>query len=326
MLKGFKDLDGCWIPLEDVSSKGNWGWMKPFASSMAKHELKQREHKGDFRVSGLGPTRIHCLEKQHGYYVDLTSRMALWKGSMLHDALSMETNGDLVETPVAAKIHNAVLTGTPDRFNPETGHLVDYKFTKCYAFNRLEKEVEESKTVDQHHEYVRQLWTYRYLLEQNKYHVKKMSLIIDMADWSATSWKSQPEKCLMELEIPFPDDAKFEKWLFDKIEEFILYKTEHNRALPMCSDDDRWKNSKGNFLRCEHYCDVQPFCKAIAEEDKFEWEKGYMACVNVLSPPSKGAVSEILSQKFSIDDPAELQFRHQWIEIFQHFKNRRIEK
>jgi len=308
MLKGFIDNNARRIPLDRIR-EGNFGYMKEVVMSMAAKEIEWRNQPGDVHVTELvRPIRVTILDRRYGYYLDPMSMVDLWEGNVAHAELSRH-NGELREHTIMKNIHGANVVGKIDIYNE--GVLRDFKWTKIFTYKKCVENIRDNNS-----EYHWQINIYRWLLEQEGYEVKAQQLILRLKDWSATTWRStDPPAPIMKVDVPFAEDV--EKYLFDRVEAYLLFKGQTDDALPMCSDTQRYgRDKEGNWKRCKFYCNVHPFCEAIANNEQFNWQKGYDACKKQAEN-----IDGILLQNFNVDDASTLPFRFQWLEVFSWLKN-----
>ena len=309
MILGFIDNTGRRLPFDRIN-EGDFGYMKEIVSSMAEKEIAWRNQPGDIHVTELTrPLRMTLLDRRYGYYLDPMGMVDLWEGNVAHAELARH-NGELREHAMMKTIHGANVIGRIDSYN--LAIVKDLKWTKIFTWKMCEADIRKNQP-----EYFWQINIYRWLLQQEGYEVKEQQLIMRLKDWSATSWRNtDPPAPIMKVDVPFAEDV--EKYLFDRAEAYLLFKSQPDDALPMCSDDERYgKDKEGNWKRCKNYCSVQPFCEAIAMNEQFDWENGYNACKHLVGKK----LDEILFQIFHISDPSKMPFRFQWLEVFEWLKN-----
>ena len=308
-LLGFIDDTGCRLPFDRVD-KGNWGFKREVVLSMAAKEIANRGYLGDIRVSELvRPVRTILLQKRHGYYLKPDDVVDMWEGSCLHADIAKH-NGELQEHTLTATVHGATLSGTVDSYRD--GVLKDFKSTKVFTYKMCDEGCKKNNP-----EYYYQVNSYSWLLRQAGYEVKAQQLVMYLKDWSASSWKdNMPMSPLVAVDVPF--DENIEQWIFDKVEEYLLFKPQPDEALPMCPESERYgKDKDGNYKRCKYYCNVQPFCTAITSHEQFGWRNGYEACKKQADD-----LDILLQNVFNVTDPAELKFRFQWQEVWEYIKRR----
>lgn len=314
MLIGFIDDDDCRVPFDKVATRGRWGFKREIVLSMAEKEIAGRDYPGDIRVSELvRPVRTMLLQKRHGYYLRPDDVVDMWCGTVLHADIAKH-NGELQEHTLIAQVHGATLSGTVDSYRD--GVLKDFKSTKSWTYIMAQKDCKKNTP-----EYYYQSNCYSWLLRQHGYKVDKQMLVMYLKDWSASSWKdTMPESPLVAVDVPFEENI--EQWVFDKVEGYLVSKGQPTDALPMCSETERYgKDKDGSYKRCKYYCDVQPFCAAIASHEQFEWAKGYEMCAKLWETKSNEiSFDSMLQHQFGVDNASMLKFRFQWQEIWLWIK------
>lgn len=219
----------------------------------------------DMSVTGLlQPPRKVELERQHAEDVEEDAIDRIWSvlGSATH--AMVERAQDHIPNPhqwlfehrVTTEIAGWKISGQADWFDTVSGTIFDLKVTSAWS-------VVYEKT-----EYLDQLNCYAHLMRADGYDVKAVANVLILRDWVKSKAGSgrYPEAQVVVKDQKLWDPAKAASFMIERVQ---LHQNAR-KALPECSDDDRWrgwdKQAKVEvFRRCgtgnnDGYCNAYPFC------------------------------------------------------------------
>lgn len=216
----------------------------------------------------IGAPRITVLRNQFKKEIteteDLSDRFWSLMGSNIHKILEHAvTDNSVVEERIFLETHGVTVSGQIDVQEHSDGvvDLIDWKFTNVYAVSRPKPEWEA------------QLNLYAYLIQKVKgLKVEKASVCAIIRDWRKTDSlrrSGYPVAPIVMVDIPLWSFTMQEKFFEDRLTTLLHSYAMHSlgEELPECSDEDRWLRD-GVYIRCQHYCDVAPYCSQWRDHDK----------------------------------------------------------
>ena len=186
----------------------------------------------------IAPTRIAVLSGRHDDEIIKDVSEDIWKlfGQSIHYILSRQKpEGKLIEERIKIQFKDYVVSGKPDNFDIESGHLQDYKVTSVWTY------IYGSK--DGRKEWEDQLNLYAWLLRSAGRVVKQVSITALLRDWSqrdASKSSSYPQIPLQTLEMPLWSFQEQEKYIEDKIKLFEQNMPFPDNDLALCTPNERW--------------------------------------------------------------------------------------
>ncbi len=204
---------------------------EPLVSAIKKDPYTRA---GNISVTDLiKAPQIRYLERKHQdeITVDVSDEIYLLLGSAVHEILSRAGDDNAIhEKRLSVKVHGWEVTGITDRYEPESGTLIDAKVTSVYSFLLGEKP-----------EWTAQLNCYAALWRTHGYKVKGLRILAILRDWTkrrALSESDYPAVPALMKDIPL--------WSQEKAVQYIKQRVSlHQRAekwaeYPDCTDEDRW--------------------------------------------------------------------------------------
>ena len=217
----------------------------------------------DFSVTGLiGPPQIARLREEHEDKLSTDVSDEIWKllGSGVHNILERHADG-VAEKRYYADF-NVLADDNTDWTNGlgikpctvrisgavdvvDDGHVSDYKVTSAYTVKKGLKP-----------EWEAQLNLYAWLLEENGIEPKSLSIVAICRDHQKrqAGKNGYPNISVVTLPVPMWGAERRERFLDQRVRLHTSDKT-----VP-CTDEERWLNSSGTYVRCEGWCDVSEFC------------------------------------------------------------------
>jgi len=259
----------------------------------------QYESSGDISVTGLiSPPQIFQLKERHEHDIERDARDMFWAffGTMGHSI--MEKREGLREERVGAMTRDWVVTGTPDLVQ---GHkIVDYKVTSVWAVVfGLKPEWEQQLNA--------YAWLQRmHGAEINKLSV--IAIMRDWQRNNAKQ-HDYPSSPVVEMVVPVWESDVAARFVRERVSFHQKAEKLYDHELPLCTAAERWERPttyavtkkgrktalrvletydlatewinatgkgdgietrQGRSIRCEDYCDVQPFCH--------QYDKGIWFC------------------------------------------------
>ena len=216
----------------------------------------------DFSATSLAnPSRAEALIEMHfdEIEIDVSSRVAAIIGQGSHHiAERAAREGDLCEERLFALFEvdgvTYKISGQIDLYEPDAGHLLDWKTTKAYAFS---KKAGSGKKP----EWIEQLNICAELLRRNGHYPKKLSIIALLKDWDrfTAGTASMPASEVLSVELPMWDEEK----TIHHIETRIRSHVSAREILPECNPKETWG---GN--RCGNWCDASGVCEQFQQSKK----------------------------------------------------------
>jgi hypothetical protein len=253
--------------------------------------------KSDVTVTQLVvPPRIAILRQKYAKQIveDVADGFFRMLGTCIHKILEEKDTEAIVEKRLYSpeRLQGLILSGQLDRYDPKTNTIQDYKFTTCYSAMNGAKV-----------EWIGQLNILAFLARENGLQVDNLELILLLRDFSkskAEKNSNYPQTPVIRIPVEVFSEEKIEWYLLSRLQEFVSARNH----LPLCSDEDRWKQPdsfavykpegkralkvfdtreeadsfiessekelviqerKGNYIRCESYCQVSKFCNQWRE-------------------------------------------------------------
>jgi len=218
--------------------------------------------------------------------VDVSERVWALLGQAVHTILEragLKEQGMVVEERLYATVNGWQVSGQVDRMHCDLGKLSDYKVTTVYKKNGSDG-------------WTRQLNVLRWLAHQNGHEINQLEVIGIFRDWRKTEAERNPDypqAAIMAIPVPL--------WSLEEAEDYITERVYLHQAASrgeevLCTDEERWfsgnthalmntggkralkvspdrsalpeptegqyvEERKGEYKRCEHYCDVRAFCQ-----------------------------------------------------------------
>lgn len=240
---------------------------------------------GDISVTKLiDSPQKRVLAKQYREVVveDVSERVWSLMGQAVHTVLERANTVAVVEERLFAEIGGWTLSGQFDRVHLEHGVLQDWKVCSTYKAGGDES-------------WTRQLNVLKWLAFVNGIEVKSLQVVAIFRDWKkseAMRKEDYPQQAVKVIDIPV--------WTQEQVVAYIEERISLHRAAdggdPVeCSEEDRWYSGTSYALmkvggkrairvssvreelgdpgpgqeivvrpgvnrRCEHYCEVAPFC------------------------------------------------------------------
>jgi hypothetical protein len=210
----------------------------------------------------IQPVRIQILKRTHRDEIVEDYADLLWamEGTALHSWIARANSMDDQWFNMRLECYyfrNWKLSGELDEYDPVSKTIRDFKRTSAWSVIRGKDE------------WAAQLNIYAWLMERchpTLYATKVEHLEVHAMcrDWSEhnTKVKGYPQSQHVTIEIPMWGYEATEAFIEDRIsalEAGIL-------ALPLCTDEERWKSGK-IYKRCAKYCAVRDFCTQFKESE-----------------------------------------------------------
>ena len=243
---------------------------------------------GDVSATKLidAPQIAHLSRTHHDQLVvDVSERVWSLLGQAVHTVLEragLRAEGMIAEQRLFADVMGWKVSGQFDVLHLESEKISDYKVTTVYKAKGSDK-------------WNQQLNVLRWLAHQNGYIVEQLEIIAIFRDWRKTEAERNPDyprAAIQALEVPV--------WTLEEAQEYIEERVALHQAARAgkrvdCTDEERWHSGnkwaitkpgasralrvldaepdaasvpagyvveqrKGEYKRCQHYCDVAPFC------------------------------------------------------------------
>jgi len=253
--------------------------------------------KGDADISVtelIRPTRQYILMQEYADRIEkkASDMIKMLKGSALDHIIEMGADDDyIVKTRHIKEMCGWKISGEFDAFEIPTKTLYDWKEVNVWEYvfgTKLDK--------------VLQLNIYAWLFSE-MYRIEKLKLGFVYSNWErkkAVTTQGYPQKEILTQEVEFYSVEQTEKYIAEKL--FAIEQYLHSQRIPDCTDEDRWyrgekwavmkhgkkraeklfdnameaakmaneggfyvEHRKGEYARCELYCDVYEFCEQAQE-------------------------------------------------------------
>lgn len=218
--------------------------------------------------------------------VDASELVFALMGQCLHTVLEragLKEGGVTVEQRLFAEVNGWQVSGQVDRMHVADGTLSDFKMTTVYKQHGSDS-------------WTRQLNVLRWLAHKNGIRLDTLSVVAIFRDWRKTEAQRNPDypqAAIQEITVPV--------WSLEDAEEYITERVYLHQAASrgeevLCTDEERWfsgntyalmntggkralkvspdrsalpeptegqyvEERKGEYKRCEHYCDVRAVCQ-----------------------------------------------------------------
>lgn len=247
----------------------------------------------------IGPPQIRMLMAKHGHEIeeDVSDNIDSLLGTAVHYILEQGSEDHhTTEETLSIELRGWVLTGTPDLLDGTT--LSDYKIVKAYSIALGDKP-----------EWIAQCNIYAYLRREHESKVDKAQIVAILKDWDkfkAMQDKGYPQKKVVVKEVDLWSNMNVLHYINGRLH---LHQLAEDGEQIDCTDEERWKRPdqwavtkignkratrvydtadkahedlnkrpegkfevqyrEGEYVRCEGYCSVKPFCQQWAK-DKME--------------------------------------------------------
>lgn len=226
--------------------------------------------KGDADISVTGllkPGQIAYLEAEHEDELEEDITEATWRayGTALHILMQRadEAAGEdedyvpalLTEERFSTEVLGWKVSGQIDRLEAD-GTLEDFKSTSAWTL------VYEPKGRKEWHQ---QLNLYALLLREHGYPVRQARIVALFKDHSKRDLVKDtryPRTNIGVIDIPLWTPEKARAFLEERVR---IHQAVKKGQYESCSDEDRWRNSKG-YARCIGYCLVNRWCNQWKRE------------------------------------------------------------
>jgi CRISPR/Cas system-associated exonuclease Cas4 (RecB family) len=230
----------------------------------------------------LGNIREQILSETEEPVEDVSDYFSAFLGNCVHYYMEHHTTGKN-ELHIETEFNGNVISGIIDNF--EDGIITDYKTKKC-----LDDDYESA---------VKQIKMYAWILRRNGVIADKGRIIIIRKDWSKMKNISPIET--FEFVINSFDIEQAEEYIKERIRLF----EEGRKTLPLCSDEDKWKepdtwavysfrgdsrakkifaskeeaeaysdgkmfvdHRPGRCLKCDSFCSFSKICSILLNQEK----------------------------------------------------------
>jgi len=207
--------------------------------------IKQTQEEYDNQGSNLSassvttPPRIYWLTKRHADEIeqDVVDLIYSFLGSATHymaEKSGTKDKGTIVETRYFKEILGWLFSAQVDNYEIKRKILSDFKITSVYSVLGKVKE-----------EWIAQMNTQKYLMEESGHEVEKLQIIAVIRDWSKIQAKTKPDYPKHQVKL-----IPIELWSREKTEEFLkkrisllqFYENTPDNELPICSESERWRD------------------------------------------------------------------------------------
>ena len=213
--------------------------------------------KADISVTGLlRPPQMAYLEQLHEAEIeeDISERMWLLLGSAAHVIMERSVEApQIAEERLFMPSCGWTVSGKSDMYDPDTQMITDWKVTSVWSVI-----YEPQGRI----EYRQQLNLYRLLFEANGYPVKGLQIFCVLRDWQkrdAEKRSDYPAVPFKAITVPVWDKTEAQGFMTRRV--LLHQKAREEGIYAGCTDEERWKNAKGEYPRCAGYCRVAKFCK-----------------------------------------------------------------
>lgn len=221
------------------------GLPQPFVDAVSK-EYTYKEKRYSVTTL-LNSEREIILKRRHNDEIEADVSDMIWAifGTAVHSVLENSNKADHLMTEqylsIPVELNDGdtyTLSGICDVFDTEAGEVIDYKVTS--TFKVLKKDFDD---------YRMQGLMYCYMIRKNysEYKPRKATFYMILRDWQKSKAKfdkDYPQSQVQKVTFNFTDkDFKMiEQWIKDKFEAIKKAEQLSDEELPLCSDEDRWKN------------------------------------------------------------------------------------
>lgn len=264
---------------------------QPIVDAIANDDYDRGEC--DLSVTQLWKSpRIVELERQHRSNISTDAIDNIWSllGKSIHEILRRADTTAVTEKRLFVEIDGYIISGAFDRMVLLDELLQDYKVTSAWS---VAKELKEG-------EWAEQLNTYAYILRQHGVTIKALQVVAILRDWlkrEALKNPEYPQKQVEVVDLPLWSDEECENRLRERVAlhkaarvtlplcsdkerwarpaKVAVMKTGNKRAVKLFdteADAVEWialQKDSGKlytekrpvqYIRCESYCPVAPFC------------------------------------------------------------------
>jgi hypothetical protein len=267
----------------------------------------------DISVTDLiAPPRQRALLAQHADEVSEDAADCIWRllGSAVHEILHRAELEALAEHRLYLDVEGWTVSGAMDRFAfLPNGTLQDYKISSAWAVRDGGKD-----------DWRAQLNLYALLLRHHGFTVDAAEVVVLIRDWRRAEalryGPSYPQQQVAVIPIPLWEPDRAQAYLVERVRLHQAARV----TLPLCTAEDRWQRPDvyavmkagrksavqlcdtereatelaaadprlsvvkrpGASVRCESYCAVAPFCRAVGDA---QWTEASAPVTEEEHPP-----------------------------------------
>ncbi len=188
----------------------------------------------------LKPTRQIILERRYGNQIEQDVSDMCWMifGIAVHSVIenSQEDNGQFKEEKLKVdlgkyweELKGYYLSGRSDMIDLIKKMIIDWK--TCSAWKVIYKDFEDWR---------KEMLIYAWAVKDMGFDIDKAEAIAFIKDHNKTKSKTDSQYPKLPIWI---EKFKFNKKSFKEIEQFKKYENAPDEELPMCTDEERWKDS-----------------------------------------------------------------------------------
>lgn len=176
------------------------------------------------------------IKHQEEIVEDATDQIYHAMGTALHDVLDRISPENRMKNQRLSEVVDGLkVSGKPDLFEINQGHLMDYKYTSVWS---LVYSGESGKI-----EWERQLNCYAWLLRKSGFTVNKLDIVVILRDWSKYNAKKEADYPQQQIQIVSIKDwgfAEQERYIMERVALHKHAQTVGTGDTPICGDSDRW--------------------------------------------------------------------------------------
>jgi hypothetical protein len=165
---------------------------------------------------------------------DAADRIWAVFGTAVHSVLETEGKDDFAEIKLAAGVGEVTVTGQIDNYDMATATVTDYKTASVYKV-----------MVGDFEDWRMQGLIYSWLLVENGFKIDNCRFIALLKDHSkskARNDRSYPQSPALAYEFPVTakDIFNAEKYVIERVTEYLKYLDKPDDEIPPCTDKERW--------------------------------------------------------------------------------------
>ena len=218
------------------------GLPKPFVDAATQsHRYTPKRYSVTQLLKG---TREVILTRRHADEIESDVADSVWLifGRAVHKILeeSEETETQLKENFITAKVGEYTVSGIFDLYDDATGTVTDYKTASVWKVIYNEWD-----------DYRRQILIYCWILRQMGFDARRGEVVVLLKDHSKTDAKRKrgyPQHPVHTVSWEFTEDdfRSTGEFLRDRFAEIAMAERMPDDALPICTDEERW-HKPGKF-------------------------------------------------------------------------------
>jgi len=223
---------------------------------------------GTYSATGLlKPARMLELTRLHSkdLTIDVADLIASRYGTALHDSISLalQSTGWLSEKRFHAEFNGYRISGKPDLLFE--GRIVDFKSTSVWKFIHRGYD-----------EYVKQLSIYRWLIARNGTDYERGEICFLFTDWQRRRSLSEADYPNLRVAVvsglALWPAAMTEGFMAERIKEIEAARD----CLPLCPDDELWRDEPAWALMKQGKKRSRKNCKTLEEAEELKAEGEYI--------------------------------------------------